>query len=490
MMNSEVALGQVDGAYGYYHDAMLFSRTYQAGTARMQGIGGAQMSLGGDLSAGNANPAGLGFFRRSAISITPSLNVHQSNTEYLGTETEDYRTNFNVGQLGAAFSHEGTGSKYKGGAFAITFTRVNDFYNDTYLDGYNNENSIIDSYIDRAWGIPEDQLQGDLYDAYNHYLINPYTATDPETNEEFTAYDSFVTGFPRQRENIRTTGKQNQWDFSYGGNFDDILFFGLSLGLNTIDYYQESSYYESEFEENGEPDEALNLYNTTNTLKIDGLGVNSTFGLIIVPNHIFRFGLAAKTPTYYSMKEESSESFYTEYNNYPYAPDTTVLNDFYDEYTSNSKYELRTPWKFSAGGSVFIGKSGFISADVDFLNYANMNLKGRNFDTQADNETIASIYQSTINYRVGGEFRVGQMRFRAGYNYMGDPYADSEIDNSIRKISGGIGYRNQNMFLDLSVVHTSSESLRTPYLFYDGSGPTSYVENSSINTSVTLGFNF
>ncbi|MFY0628287.1 MAG: hypothetical protein JXR07_18470 [Reichenbachiella sp.] len=488
---SIVAQSQVDGAYGYYQDALLFSRTYQAGTARMMGIGGTQMSLGGDLSSASSNPAGLGFFRRSSLSITPSFNVHNTSSSYLGNSTEDFTTNFNIGHLGAAFYLESndTNSKFKGGTFSITMTRVNDFYNDTYYDNYNNDNSIIDSYMDRALGIPADQLEGDLFDAYNHYLINPYTAVDAETGEEYTAYDSFVTGLPRQEEYLITSGKQYQWDFAYGGNYNDILFFGLSAGVSTIDYWKESSYYESEFENDGTPDEALNLYNTANTLKLDGVGINSTFGIIVRPVNAFRFGISAKTPTYYSIKETSSESFYTEYNNFEYAPDT-LLNDFYDEYSSYSKYELVTPWKFSAGGSIFLGKFAFITADIDYIDYTSMKIKTRDFNTDADNETIKLLYQSTFNYRLGAELRIGPMRFRGGYNYMGDPYINSTLDNSITRLSAGIGFRSKTMFVDFSAIQTKSNSVRQPYAFYDGSGPLGSTENESYNVSMTLGFNF
>ena len=51
------------GPYGYYRDALIFGQnnSLYGSTARIQGVGGAAVALGGDLSSITANPAGLGF---------------------------------------------------------------------------------------------------------------------------------------------------------------------------------------------------------------------------------------------------------------------------------------------------------------------------------------------------------------------------------------------------------------------------------------------
>ena len=488
------AFAQTPGSLGYYNDAMLFGRTYVGGTARMQAIGGAQVSLGGDVSSAYVNPAGLGFFNRSTFAITPSMNFHTATSEYLGQTRDDFRNNFNIGNIGIVF-HQKPGSrysKYKGGSFAITLTRINDFYNDIYIDAYNDESSIIDAYLDRAWGIEPQNLPDDLYNAYLQYLINPYTEIDPGSGNEFTAYESFITGYPRQTEQITNSGKQYEWDFSYGGNYNDVLYFGLSAGVSTVNYWSSSLYVESEFEENGQPDEALYELSTENALRINGIGVNSTLGLIFRPADIFRLGVSIKTPTFYNLNDESSEDLQTIYNNYAYVtPDTTVILDsFYDQYASYSSYNLTTPWRYSIGGSIFLGKFGFISADVDYMDYSKSQIKSRDYNAYEENESIVQLYQSTLNYRLGAELRFGPMRFRAGYNYMGDPYVNNSLDQSIQRISGGIGFRNSNMFVDLSAVHSSFNSVRSPYTFYDGTGPQASIQNENLNMSLTLGFNF
>ena len=47
-------------------DALRFSNTVPSGSARVQAVGGAMGSLGGDVTAAFVNPAGLAFFKTAA----------------------------------------------------------------------------------------------------------------------------------------------------------------------------------------------------------------------------------------------------------------------------------------------------------------------------------------------------------------------------------------------------------------------------------------
>ena len=102
-----LSIAQVaDGSIGYYKDAFLFGQSnYTYGsTARMQALGGTQISLGADMSSAGSNPAGLGMLNRSVFSFTPSLNTHNTKATYLGGTLGTYRNNFNFANLGAAFN--------------------------------------------------------------------------------------------------------------------------------------------------------------------------------------------------------------------------------------------------------------------------------------------------------------------------------------------------------------------------------------------------
>src|SRR5688500_9062657 len=88
------------GFAGYTQDfidnALLFSRTKPGGSARIQALGGAQVATGGDYSSAFSNPAGLGMFNRSEFTFSPGLSFHNTSSDYLGVNTDDSKTVFNI----------------------------------------------------------------------------------------------------------------------------------------------------------------------------------------------------------------------------------------------------------------------------------------------------------------------------------------------------------------------------------------------------------
>ena len=80
--------------YGYYKDVIKFSHSFQGGSARIQGIGGASVSLGGDVSSISHNPAGLGFINRKLISVGYGLSGNNSTSSFFG-ETSTIKNNSN-----------------------------------------------------------------------------------------------------------------------------------------------------------------------------------------------------------------------------------------------------------------------------------------------------------------------------------------------------------------------------------------------------------
>ena len=62
------------GGHFYGEDALRYSQSKISGSARMQGMGGGYTALGADATNAYSNPAGLGFYNRSELSITPVFN--------------------------------------------------------------------------------------------------------------------------------------------------------------------------------------------------------------------------------------------------------------------------------------------------------------------------------------------------------------------------------------------------------------------------------
>jgi hypothetical protein len=143
---------------------------------------------------------------------------------------------------------------------------------------------------------------------------------------------------------------------------------------------------------------------------------------------------------------------------------------------------------------VFIKKYGFITADVEMVNYSannyTSNTTGVSFDS--DNASIKSLYINSINYRLGAEFRLNAFRFRGGYNFMPDPYKSAKdgVSNSIQSISTGFGYRTSKFYVDAAAVFSSNNGTYRPYIV--SSTQTPIVTNHQTNTLVmfTVGFPF
>lgn len=494
---SSFTIGGVFAQSGYFEDAYRFSRANPSGSARIIGIGGTQYSLGGDVSNVAGNPAGLGFFRTSEASLSLGYADWKVDTRYLGQNKTYNTTNFtlpNVSYVMANPKGNLESGAFKGGSFGISFQRIANFNTEYgYFSDELGESSIIDFYLQDAFGIPENQIEnyGLSGLAYQTYQINPIpfdNQGNPITNPD--TYDSFVLGFPFQDENITQEGSANQTTFSYGANFNHKFFVGGGLGIRSLSF-SSFKFYNEEF-----VDQPLASSNLRERLFINGVGVNLNLGLIYKPIDNLNLGFIFQSPTWYSLNEEYEAGMTANYNNYYFEQEDITLGR--QEAVSDlviSNYGLNTPLKVGGGATFFVGKNGFISADIDWVDYSAGRINSNDFDEGPDNMVIKDIYASTINYRVGGEARINAFRLRAGYAYFGDPYSDSPgFDQSTQQISGGVGVKINSISVDFALVNQKYNSLYRSYQVLDENGvnygPLTEMKNSITSGVLTVGFNF
>ena len=479
------------GAFGYYSDALRYSQTNNLGSARLAGLAGSGMALGGDIGSIGLNPAGLGLFNRSQFVITPGISLNTSDNLFLGNNINTEESNFDLANFGLVINFESGSGAWKSGSLGITYNRVNDFRQNFFFRGQNPNNSIIDAMLEQANGFFPEELGGLAQVGFDHYLINPIPGAEDN-------YDSFVLGFPEQVETIRTTGATDEIRIAYGTNFEDKIFLGGGIGIVTTNYT-----YSRIFTENftGEP---LSSFTIDERLDVNGTGVNVNLGVIFRPTDFVRLGATYTSPTWYSFSEESDIFYNSEYNNYDVAnfvddfgnriiQEDTVLNSL----NSNtdlffSDFTLRTPSKFTAGAAFFLNKSGFITADIEYLDYSNSHVSSRDFFEDADNQTINNIYQSVTNIKLGAEYRYKLFRFRAGYSRLGDPFQDGfdDLDRTRTIIAAGVGLNFGKYFFDLAYTNTSFEQSFAPYTLADGANPVAIADNSLNQTRISFGLNF
>jgi len=498
-------------------DALLFGQFSPTGTARFQAIGGAGFALGGDVSSAALNPAGIGFFNRSSIVITPSLNINNITTDYENVSTRVSNTRFNIANFGLVINNskdELIPSDWRGGSFAITYNQISDFHADWRFSPANSSGSILDEFVRQSAGISVNELQDNINNdqfigypeaAYFNFLINPDASNE-----------NYVASIPADATTIQsgeviTSGRLSQWNIAYGGNYKDKLYLGISLGFRGFNYQQETFYEEEvvytqeyiDFINSGGfffPVEGgnvsvdyVNLNLLDEFLEISGTGINGNFGIIYRPITELTIGLSYQTPTFYNLR---SEEFFTLASEVVGILETDNIEDAFDINLDDpvlgnrflSEYTLSTPSRTGVGLSYFFEKSGFISIDAEYVNYPKNRFSTNDGFSGEINENVDAIFTSVINARVGGEFRYKQLRFRAGYAFYPDPtqFANDNLSRDRSIISGGIGLDASSFFADLTVSSTQFDSDFTPYL----NGP--FIPQSISNTQalLTLGFKF
>lgn len=506
------------------HDALRYSRLMFGGTARTQAIGGAAGSLGGDISATHINPAGLGFFKTSEVNITPGFYFKNNDMRFTsGTgsntnpTTSDSKSNMMLGNVGVVFGipNRNANSKFRNFAVSIDYARTADFNNRSYLGGKNTLTSFSDTWVEKLMPNGNPVPFNDANDVYAEgpslgfrtYVIG----YDPDNNGGVEKYFSVINptaaGGILQSDDIRERGGINEFSVGFGGNYSEQLYFGLSLNFPRIDYERNRTFTETDPNENNVTND-FDQYQFNEVLNTDATGFNTKLGIIYAPMPALRIGASFHTPTWFSMHDTYSarvDSWMEELGNH-----FSSTEDLYDGFPIEYDYTLRTPWR--AGGSVsyIFGTNadtkqqhGFITADVEYVDYSATKYKFNKGAPQdrdrakALNRTIEDSYAGAMNVRVGGELKFNVLAVRAGFSYYGNPYNSdfSDIDASVKRVSGGLGYRNKGFFTDLTYVHTlNSKSAYNPYVLNDSPGlpaaPTAEHSLTGGNIVLTVGLKF
>ena len=484
-------LGFSINSYAQYAlDALRFSQTYIGGTARNKALGGTNTSLGADVSSIGGNPAGLGFYNRGEISITPVLSNYSTQSTFLGSSLSGEKDQFHFSNLGLVINIPSVrvkGQQEDSGWLSwnvgLNYVKTADYWRDINYSAKNVQGSIADAYADMANtnGMISGTMQGNAYD---NSLIN----------YKSSGFFNNVQNKTTQAVNIMSTGSQTEFNIAIGGNYENWLMVGAGLGLVRL-YYQSSE----EYREQGVVNSVLNASNTvvaTNTtydhLKIQqqttkGSGVNLKFGVILNPIKYARIGLSIQSPTWFDISDDASLQMKTVFGSSAANQVATSLNNPY-----LFDYTLRTPSKISAGLTLFAGSHGFVSADVDYLNYSSVYLSGKTSGggqtLTEDNSYAKQAFKAVKNYRFGAEFKVSAIALRVGYAIQGNPYSGKSDEHfRTETFSGGIGYREKTFFIDFSIQQINFNTDLMPYTSQSVSVPVAYVKNTMTNSLLTVG---
>src|SRR5690606_29737640 len=219
-----------------------------------------------------------------------------------------------------------------------------------------------------------------------------------------------------------------------------------------------------------------------------GNGFNAKVGLIYKPLDYLQIGVTATTPTWYKLSNDYEDYFGI--NNY-------LTDRSSESFPSEGEptyydYNMRSPYRINGGIAALFGQ-GLISADIEYIDYASMTFSS--VDSNTDNimnEQIRDNYTSAFNFRIGGEYLVAPaFLLRAGYGQTGSPYHDFE--STTQRVSAGIGYRVNNVYIDLAYQNLTQKYGWQVYLLDDANefySPVADISNSRNSVFLTLGLKF
>jgi len=500
-MAAIVAAAGTTYAQSYTPDALKFSQTNYGSTARFKGMGGAQIGVGGDMSSLGGNPAGLGLFTKSEFSLTPEFNGMTGKADYLSQRTNSSKDRLNLNNAGVVLyspAYRVKGQDAQTGlistVFGIGYVRNNDFGADFTYTGKNVNNSIADYFRDNANNLnsaPDNLPSGALgTQAYDGYIIDYDNFTNPSNPvyRSSTRNNSDVQSEENtQTQNEMRSGSTSELTVGGALNISNQVYIGASLGLVSARYINDSRFFETgyNFTEDSRYDLAFNKSQETK-----GSGFNARLGIIVRPVENFRIGATFQTPTWMLVEDNTT-----------YKLDTRIYSGpNVGSYTNEPanylfSYRLRTPLKGSVGASYIFGGRALLSADIDYVDYSSIRFstdQGNSPDVIMDeNATVRDYYKAAINYRIGAEVKLDNaFSLRGGYGINGSAIQDDKGKFETKFYSGGLGYRVNNYFVDVTYQRAETNTELAPYELMDFSEPVADIKTARNNVFLTVGVRF
>jgi hypothetical protein len=250
----------------------------------------------------------------------------------------------------------------------------------------------------------------------------------------------------------------------------------------------------------------FNYASITENVRTSGVGLNLRAGLIYKPQEYWRLGLAIHSPSFYSLTDQNDFSVTTDTENYK-GVQTQTTEDI-TESGSEFKYYMMTPYKLLASVSYVLREiqdvtkqRGFLTADVEYVNH-----KASSFTEDDEvgitdqtttaylkslNNAIDNAYKGAFNFRVGGELKFTTVMVRAGAAFYGNPYKNINGEKGKKlNLSGGLGYRNKGVFVDLTYVHSMNKDVHYAYRLQSSPYSAANIKSTVGNVLLTVGTKF
>jgi hypothetical protein len=505
------------------------------GTARYVGMGGAMEALGADISIMGTNPAGIGLFRHTNLSVSFGVVSQQDAQEFDNLN----KTNMSFDQLGFVWSGAVSDRSYinvgfnyhKSRNFDQILSVADHALRNASLNGLTwakNRGGCYELTYDKNgfYGIASDGYRAFTYTQFDDLNLNGlYMGSVDEEGPYMEYNDANLYNFDRAHR-----GWIADYDFNVSGNYADRVFWGVTLGVHDVRYKGYGEYAErlNRLDENGmEVDAGVVAYGDSREIK--GTGFDVTAGVIVRPmeDSPFRVGVSVKTPTFYSLE---TNNFTELFNNTYYRE-----NDGGDLFSVRENYEFHyfTPWKFGVSLGHTIGSNLALGVSYEFSDYGaarNRIIDGSRYNwatndyydkshtDKAMKRNTEQVMKGVSTLKVGAEFKpIPQLALRAGYNYVSaaydeNGYRDTYISSpgvmyastadyvnwkATNRFTCGLGARLGSMNIDLAYQYSKTDGdfhAFQPYYNYDINKTVApdavEVSNKRHQLLLTLGYTF
>lgn len=445
-------------------DYLRYSMLTYGSTARSLGMGNSFNALGADFSTLAVNPAGLGLFRRSEMTITPAFTDRNVSNDFEGKVSDDNYFKFALGNFGFVFSNQKKKNKgLKRINFGLGYSRTNNFSSNEYAQYDNRDNTLIDSWVEElntGAYVPPTDLS--TYYPYTKSLAWETYLMDFDTS---TGYYSSIIPFAgtRQTKLSEKRGGQGEWSFSMATNFDDRLYVGATIGIPVINYEENAVWSEDDIRDTIP---GFTRYKYSTHLRTTGSGFNFKLGAIYRLTDFIRLGAAIHTPTWLYLIDDYRAEMSSDLDNFgQYAWTSPDYIPF--------EYRIDSPFRVIGSIAIIGGSAAAINFDYEYLDYSMGHIKPRDGQFQVDfsdvNRAIEAKYGAQHNFRAGVELPVNKLRIRLGGEYSTSPFDSNlrpnnqDIDMSRYTLTAGLGYRGEHFYVDGAYAWSKSGSFIYPY---------------------------
>lgn len=429
-------------------DLQRYAERQIIGTARYVGMGGAMTAIGGDPSAVQDNPAGLGLYRRSEIMMTIDETIDR--TQQVENTDSDQRARFAVPQVSAIWAL-GNPDKQRGMIYnnlMFSINRLANFNRDIVVKGQGM--NMVETICSKTDGLAEKYLQNlPWYDeeigwlsilGYEAYLINP------AKNDLWTPAVAFTEG----ELSISETGTADQYTFSWAGNISNQWYMGVNITVPTLSYTKRTSFMETD---------RINSAEIKSLFHASGVGVGASFGLIYRPFQYLRVGASFQTPTWMELSLQTEGDIYA-----------TVNSEYHELLTPESgvvSVQTIAPLRSSFSLAGQIGSRALIAVQYDYAHADEMN-DVHTIRLGVEAQAYRGFYLNA-GYVYESSFLQDKLEVPIGYNSIRTDL-DFRYHDFSQYASVGVGYRSDYMMAHVAyqyrwqVVHQyATEMQDTPF---------------------------